>query len=370
MGQTTSLLKKVQAISYAEVSSDHTHRNRTSPQPSEHHRSRSPNNCRKYSRRDNGGRDAGGYREQNRGRGQEVNQHRDLRYNILPKDARDRINMRATVRAVHENLRRIEYDATHGSPVLRQFSSHLRHVVWPRNFKLEKLKKYNGKENPENWITLYEIAVRSAAGDEHVMANYFPVVLDQAGHQWLLGLPEDSFDSYEELRQAFIDNFITTCEQPGNKYDLEKIRDRKNEPLRDYIRRFSDMRLKIPKISHDEAISAFIKGLRFHEALRNKLLRKRPTTMVELLATAKNYADADDAEKLIRDDARGPNQPPRRDDSRGRFDNWNHHRPDNHDHREGWDRRRDNRDDFRGKRPRDHDHEVNTVKRPNGRRDY
>jgi len=142
------------------------------------------------------------------------------------------------------------------------------------------------------------------------MANYFPVVLDQAGDQWLLSLPEDSFDSWEEMRQAFIDNFITTCEQPGNKYDLERIRDRKNEPLRDYIRRFSDMRLKIPKISHDEAISAFIKGLCFHEALRNKLLRKRPTTMAELLAMAKNYAHAGDAEKLMREDARGPDQPP------------------------------------------------------------
>ena len=75
--------------------------------------------------------------------------------------------------------------------------------------------------------------------------------------------------------------------------------DRKNEPLRDYIRRFSDMCLKIPKISHDEAISAFIKGLRFHEAVRNKLLRKRQTTMAELFAMAKNYADANDAEKLI-----------------------------------------------------------------------
>jgi len=95
----------------------------------------------------------------------------------------------------------------------------------------------------------------------------------------------------EELRQAFIDNFIATCEQPGNKYDLERIRDRKNEPLRDYIRRFSDMCLKVPKISHDEAISAFIKGLCFHEALRNKLLRKRPTTMTELLATPKNYVE-------------------------------------------------------------------------------
>ena len=51
---------------------------------------------------------------------------------------------------MHENLRRIEYDATHGPLGLRQFSSHLRQVVWPRNFKLEKLKKYDGKENPEN----------------------------------------------------------------------------------------------------------------------------------------------------------------------------------------------------------------------------
>ena len=45
--------------------------------------------------------------------------NRDLRYNILPKDARDRINRRATERAVHENLRRIEYDAAHGPPDLR-----------------------------------------------------------------------------------------------------------------------------------------------------------------------------------------------------------------------------------------------------------
>ena len=97
------------------------------------------------------------------------------------------------------------------------------------------------------------------------------------------------------------------------------------------------MRLKIPKISHDEAISAFIKGLRFHKALRNKLLRKRPTTVAELLATAKNYVDANDAEKLIREDAKGADQPPRPDDSRGHFDNRNPRRGDNRDHRKGWD---------------------------------
>jgi hypothetical protein len=104
------------------------------------------------------------------------------------------------------------------------------------------------------------------------MANCLLVVLDQACHQWLLSLPKNQFHSWAQHRQAFIDNFIAMCDQPGNKYDLERIRDRKDEPLRDYIQRFSDMRLKISKISHDEAISAFIKGLHHHDALRSKLL--------------------------------------------------------------------------------------------------
>jgi hypothetical protein len=69
------------------------------------------------------------------------------------------------------------------------------------------------------------------------------------------------------------------------------------------------MRLKIPKISHDEADSAFIKGLRHHDALRSKLLQKWPTTVSELLAIAKNYADVNDAEKIIKDDMGGSLRP-------------------------------------------------------------
>ena len=121
-------------------------------------------------------------------------------------------------------------------------------------------------------------------------------------------MPENSFNSWEELRQAFIDNFIATYEQLGNKYDLERIQDRKNEPLHNYIRCFSDMRLKILKIANDGVISAFIKGLHFHEALRSKLLCKRPSTVAELVGTAKNYADVDDVEKLIREDVKGTQQ--------------------------------------------------------------
>jgi hypothetical protein len=41
-------------------------------------------------------------------------------------------------------------------------------------------------------------------GDEHVMANYFPMVVGLVGHQWLVSLPENHFDSWYALHQAFV----------------------------------------------------------------------------------------------------------------------------------------------------------------------
>jgi hypothetical protein len=101
------------------------------------------------------------------------------------------------------------------------------------------------------------------------------------------------------LRRAFVKNFITTCEQPDNKYDLQCIHDTRDEPLCEYIRRFSDMCIRIPRITENEAIEAFITGLRYHNDLKDKLLHKQPITVVDLLTTAKKYVDDDDAKKLL-----------------------------------------------------------------------
>ena len=138
------------------------------------------------------------------------------------------------------------------------------------------------------------------------------------------------------------------------------------------------MRIKVPSISDNEAIEAFITGLRFHDALRDKLLRKRPESITALLATAKKYVDADDAKKIIIEEATRvphPDHPPHHDDyrgNRGRNDNFDrrNQRNDSHDHRDQHNQRRNRRDDYRGKRAREDDGEVNTVKKGGGRRNY
>jgi hypothetical protein len=209
--------------------------------------------------------------------------------------------------------------------------------------------------------------------DEHVMANYFPVVVGPVGHQWLVSLLKNHVDSWYALRQAFVENFIATYEQPDNKYDLQCIHDARDEPLREYIQRFSDMRIRIPRITDNEAIEAFITGLRYHNDLRDKLLRKRPITVVDLLTTAK-YADADDTKKLLYEGTSKAPYSPRhddyrdnrhRDDFRGRSD-IRDRRNDNSDRRDNRNQHDEHRDNFKGKRARDDDGEVNAVKKFGG----
>jgi hypothetical protein len=138
------------------------------------------------------------------------------------------------------------------------------------------------------------------------------------------------------------------------------------------------MRIKIPRITDNEAIEAFITGLRYHNDLRDKILRKRPITVVDLLTTAKKYANADDAKKLLnegtskapycpwRDDYRDNR---RRDDFRGRSD-IRDRRNDNCDRCDNRNQHDDRRDNFKGKRARDDDDEVNAVKKFGGCRNY
>lgn len=57
------------------------------------------------------------------------------------------------------------------------------------------------------------------------------------------------------------DVHMTTCKQSDTKYDLEWLRIRNGDQVRDYIRRFSEVQVNIPDITDEEVIDCFKKGL-------------------------------------------------------------------------------------------------------------
>ena len=65
---------------------------------------------------------------------------------------------------------------------LHPFTESLRAIRWHVGFKVISVNTYDGKANPAQWLTLYEITMRAISGDKDVKANYLPIMLDQSAN--------------------------------------------------------------------------------------------------------------------------------------------------------------------------------------------
>ena len=78
---------------------------------------------------------------------------------------------------------------------------------YPKDFKPTNIQKYNGKQDPAQWLRLYSTTVSVAWGDTNTKVLYFPMALEPAPLTWLESLACESIHLWDDLKKAFIDNF-------------------------------------------------------------------------------------------------------------------------------------------------------------------
>ncbi|GJN40165.1 hypothetical protein PR202_gb29343 [Eleusine coracana subsp. coracana] len=122
-------------------------------------------------------------------------------------------------------------------------------------------RKIRWSTNPREWLQLSSTTIRSAGGDSYIMANYLPVCLDPAVWIWLTSLLEESITSWGDLNWKLIESFQATCNRPGNHFDLTRIKQKTDEPLRDYIKQFCAKKTEIPNVPDQQIITAFQGGI-------------------------------------------------------------------------------------------------------------
>ncbi|GJN31799.1 hypothetical protein PR202_gb20243 [Eleusine coracana subsp. coracana] len=155
------------------------------------------------------------------------------------------------------------------------------------------------------------MTIWSAEGDFYVMANYLPVCLDPAIRIWLTSLPEESITSWGDLNKKLIKTIQATCNRPGNHFDLTRIKQKTDEPLRDYIKRFYAKKTEIPNVSDQQIIAAFQGGICSDDLVREIGQRNHDLNLTaqECFEIAKKFASGESA----LDDIRGKGKEKRSD---------------------------------------------------------
>jgi hypothetical protein len=92
----------------------------------------------------------------------------------------------------------------------------------------------------------------------------------------------------------FIGNFQDTYECPSTIETLRTIKQKHDKSLRDYVKRFCNVRNGIPHIQDIEIISAFRDGVSVLKTVE-EIAMKKPKTVTDLLAVADVYIEASEA---------------------------------------------------------------------------
>ena len=78
------------------------------------------------------------------------------------------------------------------------FSQNINYGEYPRGFNpanLQNLQKYNGKQDPRQWLRIYSTVNEVAGGTNSTKVIYFPMALEPAPLTWWEGLKQDTIHS-------------------------------------------------------------------------------------------------------------------------------------------------------------------------------
>jgi hypothetical protein len=163
----------------------------------------------------------------------------------------------------------------------------MRNTCFLRCFQApSNITKYDGKINPSVWLEDYRLAcIAGGANDDLFIIQFLPIYLAESTRAWLDHLPRNAINRWDDLWEVFTGNFQNTYVCPSNPWDLRGCRQKQGEPLRDYIRRFSQKCHTLPSVTGADLVLAFWDGTTCR-TLVHKFGRKQPETIKELIEIA------------------------------------------------------------------------------------
>ena len=119
------------------------------------------------------------------------------------------------------------------------------------------METFDEMQNPLEFLQIYTTAIQAAGGNDKVMANYMSTVLKGSARTWLFNQPKGSIYIREMLCNALQSNFKSCYAKPGKEDDLHRLRQTPLENLRQFVKRFIEVRNTIPNVSNDSVIRDF-----------------------------------------------------------------------------------------------------------------
>nr|XP_023920716.1 uncharacterized protein LOC112032188 [Quercus suber] len=212
----------------------------------------------------------------------------------VPHLEKEMDQMRKVMDEMKENMRRANpiEDLVHRTD--SPFSASINGHPLPPKFKMPSLDSYDGTRDPFDHIATFKTTMHLQGVPDEIMCRAFPTTLKGPARVWFSKIPPNSVSSFEELSKLFVNNFIGGQRHKRSSSSLLTIEQGENESLRSFITRFNREALTVDEVDDKLLLAAFHNGVN-SDLFIHKLYEKEPQSMAELVHSAQNFMNAEDA---------------------------------------------------------------------------
>ncbi|KAL0288937.1 UNVERIFIED_CONTAM: hypothetical protein Sradi_7084500 [Sesamum radiatum] len=170
----------------------------------------------------------------------------------------------------------------------------------PLNCHTPAITEYDGTMDPMEHLSRFENAALLHRYTDGIKCRVFVTTFAGAAQQWFNQLPVGAIGSFQEFCSLFLHQFASSRKVRKTELSLFAIRQRDDEPIKEYLQRFNAPALEVPAATQEVKASTFSQGLL--DGYFFKSLAKKPISMFDaLLARATKYINMEEAQAAKKD---------------------------------------------------------------------
>ncbi|GJY20496.1 reverse transcriptase domain-containing protein [Tanacetum coccineum] len=168
------------------------------------------------------------------------------------------------------------------------FTSRIRYFDFPKTRMPSHVKTYNGSEDPEDHLKIFQAAAKMERWVMPTWCHMFNSTLTGNARVWFDDLPLESIDSYNDLREAFLKNYLQQKKCIRDPIVLHNIKQRDGESTEDFIQRYKSESGNVKGAPKCMRISEFVHGITNPELIK-RFHEKIPKIIDEMMQVATSF---------------------------------------------------------------------------------
>ncbi|GKD81609.1 reverse transcriptase domain-containing protein [Tanacetum coccineum] len=144
------------------------------------------------------------------------------------------------------------------------------------------IKTYDGSEDPEDHLKIFQAAAKTKRWVMPTWFHMFNSTLTGNARVWFDDLPKESIDGYDDLKKAFLKNYLQQKKCMKDPVKIHNIKQRDGESTEEFVRRYKLECRDIKGAPKCMKISGFMHGITNPELIK-RLHDNIPKSMNEMI---------------------------------------------------------------------------------------